>query len=152
MQPLWYLQGKMSGEDNTMKKTLIILVVICVLLCSCTKNEEKENKYAKNGISSEIKENTEADNMSDKIVEYDKQFLMEELAINESMATSCANKLVNSGCGRIVKYEDKLDDGKAYSVTLINEEGKKFYTAFDEKGFIGPIKDEKGEYLYAPID
>ena len=45
-----------------------------------------------------------------------------------------------------------MDLKNAYQITLIDDKRKKYFTAFDITGFIGPIKDANGIYLYSPID
>ena len=94
-------------------------------------------------------ENTEIDT---ERVEANKNFFMDELELSESRATGTANQLEQCGCGRIVELKDRIDGEKAYQITLVNDKGEKFYTSFDMNGFIGPIKNEEGNYLYAPID
>ena len=79
-------------------------------------------------------------------------FFIDELGLTESRAKGAAQMLEMVGCGTIVDYEDKNDGKNAYTITLINTEGKKYFTSFDMDGFIGPIKDEAGEYIYAPVE
>lgn len=87
---------------------------------------------------------------------YDKEktidFLMSELGLNENRAKGAANILESAGASTIVGYENKIENKHAYSITLIGEDGEKYLTAFDYEGYIGPVKDENGNYLYAPVD
>lgn len=80
------------------------------------------------------------------------EFFLEELSLSQTMAEGAAKILEKAGCGKIVNYENKTDAKNAYTITLINDKGDKFNTAFDLNGYIGPVKDEKGNYLYSPID
>ncbi|MBO4981817.1 MAG: hypothetical protein J6C84_07980 [Lachnospiraceae bacterium] len=93
-----------------------------------------------------------SDDVNADIIEQNKTFLIQELGLEEDRALGAANTLEKAGCGLIVEYADKVVDQKAYSITLVNENGDKYYTAFDRNGYIGPIRDANGKYLYAPID
>ena len=43
-------------------------------------------------------------------------------------------------------------DGRVYVLNLTDEEQNVFHTVMDYEGYIGPIQDGEGDYLYVPID
>lgn len=101
----------------------------------------------------QITESLELEEKDDmETVDINVLFLQENLDLSELRAKGAAQILSEAGCGEIIAYEDKVDGEHAYTVTLINSNGNKYYTAFDNSGFIGPVKDENGTYLYSPID
>ena len=111
-------------------------------------------------IESEEEQTTEGQTTEEQTVEEkefaykeeNRLFFLEELGMSENRAKGAAQMLEIAGCGTIVDYEDKMDGENAYTITLINSEGKKYFTSFDTDGLIGPIKDEEGTYLYAPVE
>ena len=80
-------------------------------------------------------------------VDENKAFFERELELSADRALGAAYAMDRANCGLITGWENKVEEMHAYSITLINDEGKKFFTSFSEDGFIGPIKDENGNML-----
>lgn len=77
---------------------------------------------------------------------------MEKLNIEETGARGCAQKLQRGNFGIIESIEELEDDGRSLGMYLNDENGKRFYITMDDKGYVGYIQDETGEYVYAPVD
>ena len=142
------------------KKVGIFLYAMSMvaLLSGCDKqvsNSRNLGEVQTESLNREIAEKESAEEQTAEKKEFaykeeNRIFFIEELGMSENRAIGAAQMLEMVGCGTIVDYEDKIDGKNAYTITLINTEGKKYFTSFDMDGFIGPIKDEAGEYLYAP--
>lgn len=79
--------------------------------------------------------------------------LMERLPFaDENAVLGAAQRLNQVGCGLIAEIEVEEDDGRVYVLNLTDEEQNVFHTVMDYEGYIGPIQDEDGNYLYAPIE
>ncbi|MBR1845302.1 MAG: hypothetical protein IJ792_01745 [Oscillospiraceae bacterium] len=95
----------------------------------------------------------EADDSRWAWAEQNAALLMETLPFaDENAVLGAAQQLEQAGCGPIAKIEVEEDDGRVYVLTLTDEEQKVFRTVMNYEGYIGPIQDEEGNYLYAPID
>ena len=78
---------------------------------------------------------------------------METLSFSDEDAVlGAAQRLEQAGCGRITEIAVEEDDGRVYVLNLTDEEQNVFHTVMDYEGYIGPIQDEDGNYLYAPIE
>ena len=71
---------------------------------------------------------------------------------DENAVLGAAQRLNQVGCGLIAEIEVEEDDGRVYVLNLTDEEQNVFHTVMDYEGYIGPIQDEDGNYLYAPIE
>ena len=80
------------------------------------------------------------------------RFLSFILFTDENAVLGTAQRLGQAGCGRITEIEVEEDDGRVYVLNLTDQNGHVFHTVVDYKGYIGPIQDEEGNYLYAPIE
>lgn len=133
---------------------ILSAVTILAMLSGCeagTNNSRSLDELGTEHVN-EINEGKEQTEEVKGYIEENMNFFLEKLGLSENRAKGAAQMLEKAGCGAIVDYEDKVDGKNAYTITLINSEGKKYFTSFDDDGFIGPIKDEMGEYLYAPVE
>ena len=133
---------------------ILFAVTILVMLAGCEAGTNNSRSLGELGTEhvKEINEGKEQTEEVEGYIEENMNFFLEKLELSENRAKGAAQMLEKAGCGTIVDYEDKVDGKNAYTITLINSEGKKYFTSFDDDGFIGPIKDETGEYLYAPVE
>lgn len=126
----------------------MLIILAGMLLSGCTSEitaSEEETSLEEMELLVEIE--TEEDYMEQNIL-----FFMEQLGLSESRARGAAQTIEEAGCGLIVGYENKIESQRAYGITLINSEGDKFETDFSLEGYMGPIKDENGNYLYYTVD
>ncbi len=97
-----------------------------------------------------------AEAADDRALEWAEQnaaLLMETLSFSDEDAVlGAAQRLEQAGCGRITEIAVEEDDGRVYVLNLTDEEQNVFHTVMDYEGYIGPIQDEDGNYLYAPIE
>lgn len=131
------------------KKIFVILVVILsiiLLFATCIKNETTKSNIA------EQKTGGGSNDINDTIVEENYQFIVNNLSGTESGAKGTVQILCGSGCKKIIKMESFNDNGKCYSMTFIDKDNNKFYTTMSYNGYVGTVKNEEGEYLYAPAD
>ncbi len=98
----------------------------------------------------------EREDINSEALEWTEQnaaLLMEALPFtDENAVLGTAQRLGQAGCGRITEIEVEEDDGRVYVLNLTDQNGHVFHTVVDYKGYIGPIQDEEGNYLYAPIE
>lgn len=128
-------------------KEIIICFLIAMALVGCGTKEtvDTSGQDIETVIDETSNENTE---------EFDKnvEFLMTNLSLSQYRAEGAAYRFEQVDMGVIVECSVKDKGDKAYIVTLKNESGKEFQVSFSNDGYYGFIKDEDGNYLYAPID
>ena len=135
-----------------MKKNIIVIGLCVLFFTGCTRfqNNTKENEV--HNISGDVltqNEDSTGSDVSDKIAE----FLMDAYEFeSESAVKGAAERLYDAGCNIIISSQliDASDD--VYTIELIDINDKTFLFTIDHQGYIGPIQDKEGNYLYTPID
>lgn len=101
-------------------------------------------------IDNETKEDAE---MSEEVIEQIKSFLMENVSFgSESAVYGAASRLYEAGCSKAVGLSLVDDTDGVYMLELSDDKGQVFCFSIDHKGYIGPVRDKNGNYLYTPID
>lgn len=82
-----------------------------------------------------------------------KEFLMQHLAFrSEDAVMGTAQKLSDAGCKTPVELLLTEDSDDVYVVQLKDQNNNVFLFNVSHDGYVGPIQDDQGNYLYAPID
>ena len=71
---------------------------------------------------------------------------------SESAVLASAEILYESGCGEPQKIELVNHPEDVYILALSDIDGKVFHFTMDAQGYIGPVTDDDGNYLYSPMD
>ena len=109
-----------------------------------TASEEKEDSG---------KENSEEQDMEKQIIEKNTSFMMEQIGLTNIYAvTGTAQRLARCGCGTLTEALEIKKDRGALIVSLRDDKEHFFLITTDEEGYLGTIRNEKGEYLFAPVD
>lgn len=116
----------------------------CFIVCGST-------KYYNTFMYGKI---TETGNVMSKkiIIETNRELFVAELNISPKHAEEVSMQLYEIGCGRIKKISDLDDSENAYSMTVTDEQDKRFYLTMSYAGFLGIVRDSEGKYLIAPIN
>ena len=134
---------------------ILFAMTILALFSGCEDgydNSRSLGEIRTESVNEKSGEKEKSEEQKEDYIEENRIFFIEKLGLSENRAKGAAQMLEMARCGAIADYEDKIEGTNAYTITLINMEGEKYFTSFDMDGFIGPIKDEEGEYLYAPVE
>ena len=113
-------------------KGFIILGLCIIFLVGCAKGTE---------------------NMNEDTVEQIKDFLMSQYEFGSENAVKGAAARLNSvGCGKPAGSVLVEDEDEVYVIELTDEKGNIFCFNIEHQGYIGPILNGDGDYLYTPID
>ena len=145
----------MKKGETIMKKIEFVLgaIIVGMLFTACEKTSDNEsvNQTKQSEITAPASETFCAEENGNTL-QANKEFLVRELEVSDSDAEGIAYRLEKCECGLIVEWKDKVESDNAYLITFVNDKGEEYYTSIDSHGSIGPIKDSKGNYIYAPID
>ena len=131
-------------------RKIIIPLIASSLLAGCSMPQIAENSKYEAEYGSE---NGQGTDMNMEQIEFNTAFLMETPGFTDEHAVGgAAEHLQEAGCGFISSVEVIDDSNEVYSLKIIDENGQVLYADMEFEGYIGPIKDDKGRYLYAPVE
>lgn len=128
---------------------LLLALVLITVLCRQA-GPESESGGISAGERENVKEETEKEN---SMYEENARILMEGLGLKSRTGTlGTARTLDECGFGQISRIRKIEAFRSAWRAELEDQEGKIYTITVDADGYLGTIRDEKGEYLYAPVD
>lgn len=99
------------------------------------------------------KEESMAGTVDQELMEKNAKALEEAAEFTSKYAVrGAAQHLIEAGCGEIGSVEITEKGKNTYTLKITDKEGKVFVTVMDKEGYIGPIQDGDGNYLYAPVE
>ena len=115
--------------------------------------ETQEEQAESTPASEAEKEESMAAEVDQELLEQNAKMLAEAADFSSKYAVrGAAQHLMEAGCGEIGSVEITEQGKNTYSLKITDKDGKVFLTVMDKEGYIGPIQDEEGNYLYAPVE
>lgn len=136
-----------------MKKGLIAVLMSVIVLSGCGVSKTTEQGVVASSQDTTSKEDELNVVIDDEVCTSNVQIFMDKLTFTDKDAVLGSVQRLNSvGCGAITDIYIIEGSDNVYVLKVTDEDGDVFQITMDSTGYIGPIQDNDGNYLYMPID